>query len=91
MLDGETLFAEHFCNDENDEGAKKTSAAQEINQGVAGGGKNGMNYQGDHKYSSWSVFIFVLLCANWWLCGCPTAGTFQPKGSFEFMRDVVPS
>jgi len=30
MLDSETLFAEHFCDDENDEGAKKASTAQEI-------------------------------------------------------------
>ena len=44
MLDGETLFAEHFCNDKDDEGSEKTSASKEINQGIAGGGKNGMDY-----------------------------------------------
>jgi hypothetical protein len=44
MLDGETLFAKHFCNYKDDEGSEKTSASKEINQGIAGGGKNGMDY-----------------------------------------------
>jgi hypothetical protein len=43
MLDGETLFAKHFCNYKDDEGSEKASASKEINQGIAGGGKNGMD------------------------------------------------
>ena len=44
MLDGEALFAEHFCNDKDDEGSEKSSASKEINQGIASGGKNRMDY-----------------------------------------------
>ena len=44
MLNGEALFAEHFCNNKDDEGSEKTAAAKEINQGITGGGKNGMDY-----------------------------------------------
>jgi hypothetical protein len=40
----EKLFAEHFCNDKDDEGSEKASASKEINQGIASGGKNGMDY-----------------------------------------------
>jgi hypothetical protein len=44
MLDGETLFAEHFCNDKDGEGSEQASAPKEINQGIANGGKNGVDY-----------------------------------------------
>jgi hypothetical protein len=44
MLDGKTLLAEHFCNDKDDEGSEKPSASEEINQGIANGGKNGVDY-----------------------------------------------
>jgi hypothetical protein len=44
MLDGETLFAEHFCNDKDDEGSEQASASKEINQGIANGSKNGVDY-----------------------------------------------
>jgi hypothetical protein len=44
MLDGETLFAEHFCNDKDDECSEQASASKEINQGIANGGKNGVDY-----------------------------------------------
>jgi hypothetical protein len=44
MLDGDTLFAEHFCDNKDDEGSEKASASKEINQGIAGSGKNGMDY-----------------------------------------------
>jgi hypothetical protein len=49
MLDGKTLFTEHFCNDKDDEGSEKAAASKEINQGIANGGKNGMDYYRDHK------------------------------------------
>ena len=29
-------FTEHFCHDEDEDGSKKTAAAEEINQGVTG-------------------------------------------------------
>jgi hypothetical protein len=44
VLDGESLFAEHFCNDKDDEGPEQASASEEINQGIANGGKNGVDY-----------------------------------------------
>ena len=40
--------AEHFCYDEDDEGPEKASSAEEIYQGVTGGGKHGYYYQCGH-------------------------------------------
>jgi hypothetical protein len=33
------LFAQHFCDEENDDGPEKASPSEEIDQGVTGGGK----------------------------------------------------
>jgi hypothetical protein len=44
MLDGKTLLAKHFCNDKDDEGSEKAAASEEINQGIASSGKNGVDY-----------------------------------------------
>ena len=38
------LLTEHFRNDEDDEGTEKASASEEIDQGVACGGKHGWYY-----------------------------------------------
>ncbi|MEJ0090042.1 MAG: hypothetical protein WDM80_09905 [Limisphaerales bacterium] len=46
---GFELFAEHFGDDENNQGSEKTAATEEINQRIAGGGKHGVDYQCDHK------------------------------------------
>ena len=37
-----TSLAETFCNEENDDGSKKASPSEEIDQGVTGGGEHGM-------------------------------------------------
>jgi hypothetical protein len=44
MLDGKTLFTEHFCNDKDDKGSEKAAASKEINQGIASSGKSGVDY-----------------------------------------------
>jgi len=43
------LFAEHFCDDEDDQGAEKTSASQKIYQGVTNCGKHVRDYQCNHS------------------------------------------
>jgi hypothetical protein len=37
-------FAEHFRDNKDDEGSKKASTSQEINQGVASGGQHVRDY-----------------------------------------------
>jgi len=44
MAGQHTSFTQHFCYDEDDEGSEKTSASQEIDQGITSGGKQMWQY-----------------------------------------------
>jgi hypothetical protein len=43
------LFAEHFCDEEDDNGSADASSEKEIQDGVPYGGYNGLHYQCNHK------------------------------------------
>ena len=47
---GRASFAEHFQEDEDEDGPAQAAAEEEVYQGVAGGGQEGDQDQGEHKF-----------------------------------------
>ena len=57
-------FAQHFCNEKNDDGSEKPAATEDVDQGVASGGEHGMYDRCNHIHILVSFRVLFFFCGE---------------------------